>query len=186
LRIEQLSEQLLRILLDAEELAFFELNPHTLSAENPHDRKAVYAVLRHAQRKNSLPLEEKTLTVETFPSENGGCVLFVWMEEEKNMSTISAKKEEVCFLSFDSLDALGKCAIRLFEKNIGHSDLYRMKNRYYLKLSLSPDKLFSIRRLGSEYGIFHTGTPFFNAVLSEHGTLLCRSDAIVQIAKISC
>ncbi len=198
----RISDRKLKIMLTPKDMRHFELNLDTVGEDSAEMHRAFRLLLEEIKKQTGFETDDNHLTVQYFPSREGGCEMFI--------SSIAAAKDasaqeaianafegkalqrhpsettggfhrEYAY-RFEQLDHLLKVCQRLDRtdyKGIG-SAFRDHRNNWYLLLNISTDSPFTMPKeldFIAEYG--HMADPLFlKLYISEHGKTICRDNAI--------
>lgn len=206
----RISNRKLKLMLTPTDMSHFELNTDILGEDMVKTHHAFRLLLSELKTQIGFEADDRHISVQYFPSREGGCEMFIsnlqenesaggdsatMKTQDKNALQLRAlKKPNDCFwrdfaYRFDTLDDLLSVCKRLyFIGYISESAAYRDEHkRYYLFLSALSASPFSIPdEIGFivEYGSIENA-PALKLYIREHGTPICQSDAIAQLAKLS-
>ena len=207
----KISNTRLKIMLTASDMSHFALDIESFGTNGQDTYRAVRLLLDELRDQIGFQGDERHLSVQFFPSREGGCEMFISnlndRESEKGcdgdtmkpnhqnaLSLGLPKKQSNCFLRdfayrFETLDALLNVCQRLL--SIGYiceSSAFRDRSgHYYLFLSSLSSSPFSIPdEIGFivEYGCIENPTSA-RLYLREHGIPICKSEAILQLSVLA-
>jgi len=207
----RIGEEKLKIILTHEDLLSFEMEEADLDYTNTETKRMLWELLHQAKTAVGFFVDGHRVLVQLYPSKSGGCELFVTKlgalacdcpeapdpsEHSENKEddglyhfpkshTTTAKEGRLGAFCFETLDDLLCACRRLCQlRHKGKSYAYRSEDgHYYLFLDgLDATGYFSV----DEYSFLHEyGTAqavsATEAMLSEHGTLFCPSDAVTSL-----
>ena len=203
----RISESKLKIMLTPTDMCHFELNGEKLGEDTSRMRRAFRNLMNEVKKQIGFEADDSHLSVQYFPSREGGCEMFVTnlpptapitnLKEEHpltkgngSMFPISSKLgagfRRDCAYRFEELSSLLRVCKRLRDMGyIGDSAAFRdEKKQYYLLLTLLCPSPFSLPdELGFllEYGFWENPT-LLKLYISEHGSLLCTPDAVERLS----
>lgn len=206
----KISNTRLKIMLTASDMTHFALDTESFGTESQSTHKAVRLLLDKFRDQIGFQGDNSQLSVQFFPSREGGCEMFISnlqnqdakKDSEGNImrsspqSTTSIglqKKQNDCFLRefayrFDSLKKLLSVCQRLL--SIGYiceSSAFRdQSSNYYLFLSTLSSSPFSIPdEIGFivEYGSIECPTSV-KLYLREYGIPICQTEAILSLGRL--
>ena len=200
----------LKIMLTPADMSHFELPTEGFAENGDRSHHSVSLLLKELRERFGFEADEEGLSVQFFPSREGGCEMFISKPleekaEEREADTVKdAEKNALqphryrsksnCFkrdfaYRFESLEFLLSVCRRLLE--IGYicesTAFYDRQRNYYLLLSSLSASPFSIpEEIGfiTEYGSIQSpaGTRLY---LAEHGEAICLSDAVLQLSRLA-
>ena len=200
----------LKIMLTPADMSHFELRADGFAENGDQSGRSVSLLLKELRERFGFEADEAGLSVQFFPSRDGGCEMFISRSsdgkaEEREADTVKEAEKNAlqphryrskgsCFrrdfaYRFESLEGLLSVCRRLLE--IGYicesTAFYDRGHNYYLLLTSLSASPFSIpEELGfiTEYGSIQSpsGTRLF---LSEHGEAICLSDAVLQLSRLA-
>lgn len=207
----RIGEEKLKIILTHEDLLSFEMNEDDLDYANTETKRMLWNILHDAKSSVGFNADGHRVLVQLYPSKDGGCEMFVTRlgalscdcpPEPKE--TTENEKEEVCLhrsqkslsplpkngrlgaFCFACLDDLLSACRRLsLLPHRGRSSAYYSDDgQYYLLLDgLDATGYFSVDEFSflHEYGSA-TSPDTAQTMLSEHGVLLCPTDAVEKLS----
>ena len=201
----RISDRKLKIMLTPADMIQFEFNTERLGEDSEQMRRSFRLLMREVRRKIGFDMDDRKISVQYFPSREGGCEMFVSSlpgnaekkdhapANSKSALPVRAAQRQAGFrrdgaYRFDSLERLLRVCKRLRSVGyIGESAAFRdEKNRYYLllnTLSASPFSAPEELAFLTEYG--ESGNaPMLKIYLREHASLLCR-DAVEQLGALA-
>lgn len=189
LKIEQLDDKTVRILLTAEDMEHLDLTYDEMDYSNNITKRAVYLILQQIKAQTSLMLDEHRLFIEAFPDSNGGCILYLNLIE-KNTGP-RPQRERYSFdtpmvFGFETLDILTAVCNRLvreFSHLIVKTELYLYEREYRLLLYTYCKMEERILHLLREYGTYLGKGSVLCAFTKEHARPLLTENAIETIVQ---
>ena len=206
----RINNRKLKLMLTPTDMSHYELTADTIGEDIGKTHHAFRLLLSELKTKIGFDADDRHISVQYFPSREGGCEMFISNlqesdETENEPKTDQAKagralqirpsKKETQYFwrdfvyRFDTLDDLLSVCKRLY--SIGYiceSSAYRdEKNRYYLFLSMRAASPFSVPdEIGFviEYGSIENVSAIKIYIL-EHGSPICLQDAISQLSRLS-
>lgn len=206
----RISDQKLKIMLTPADMTQFQINTETLEDDSEQMHRAFRLLLREVRQRIDFDVEDKQLSVQYFPSREGGCEMFVScgtpcgqeQHAEKHRLPVPragtlpvrAKPLSGSFrregaYRFETLDRLLSVCKRLRAIGyIGESAAYRDEShRYYLLLTTLSSTPFTVpEELGFlvEYGEIENAS-VIRVYIREHGTPICAPDAVERLARLA-
>ena len=198
----RINDRKLKIMLTPDDMTQFEMNVDTLGEDSAETRKSFRLLMKEVRRQIGFEIADQKVSVQYFPSREGGCEMFVcstpYTPEEKKRALVKPapaglpakadrkrttyRRETVCRL--DHLDLLLAVCHRLRGIGFtGESSAYRDENgRYYLFLTVhapSPFRLPDELTFLTEYGKIQNFT-LSDLYVREHADRLSRN-AVEQL-----
>lgn len=204
----RISDRKLKIMLTPKDMRHFELNADTLGEDSAETHRAFRLLLEEIKQQTGFEADDNHLTIQYFPSREGGCEMFIShlpsvkdapLKEppatDRKERSVQLHPTELhntfrkeCAYRFERLDLLLNVCQRLVkigcrENSSAFCDDF---GQWYLVMNVSTDSPFAIpKALGFivEYG--QTENPaFLKLYIREHGKLICRDNAIRQLARL--
>ena len=185
---DALSRNTVKITLTKEDMSDYSLKSDSLRIRNAETKRALTRFLKRFRSESAIFPDKDIdrLFLEAFPSEDGGCVMYVstlGMEPLPPPDTDrgeSAVRTVMCVSG--QLDAVLRLCAGLVGK-ASSSALYRLEKCYCLVAAVSSDETGPAARLIREYGEYSDdATDIAYAV--EHGKALCGTDAVSVMSKL--
>lgn len=176
---DTLSKNTVKITLTCKDMRENSIRAEGLRTRSADSKRSLIGFLKKFQAESSLfaGRNAERLFLEAFPSEDGGCVLYV--------STLGCdvlpppdteRRQSVLMCSTDTLsDAAELC--RCIRRSVRGSALYRLDGRYCLILKVRPAAADTVSRYAEEFGAL-SDDPVDIASVTEHGTVICETDAV--------
>ncbi|MBQ9757434.1 MAG: adaptor protein MecA [Clostridia bacterium] len=202
MRIERLSENKIKIVVEAEDVRAWNVDLKNFTDHTPEAQNMFHHVLRLAERDLDFRVEKAQLMVETATADNNGFVLVVSkLENEKEFAEalVSAGKriKQVEFkirrrpgrqmlriFRFGDFEALCSGVREIFQEYIGESRLMKYQGEFFLELSPADTfGLFKMENTLSEFAEKVKDPVIFKGVLGEHGLLMIEKNAVECIAR---
>lgn len=186
MKIEILDRQTVKIVLsemDMEELA---ITYEEMDYSRPETRKLIMRLLNRVRDKTNMDFTGGKLFIEAFPSQEGGCILYLNLIEKPASKTATQGFSAPLIFQIGSLEELHKVCEKLFTRYhhlILKSSLYQSEQGYtlmlysYYKLD---EKLIAIVK---EHGDLLGKGNIQKCLVEEHQRLLVKDKAIETIAK---
>ena len=202
----RISDQKLKIMLTAVDMCHFELSGDHFLDNSETMHRTFRRLLDEIRKQTDFDADDRHISVQYFPSREGGCEMFISrLTEDSTMQNISQKKEsralEVrqrgkstggfrrdCAYRFSSLDRLLSVCKRLRDVGyIGESEAYwDSHGQYFLCITVQSPSPFSIP---DEWGFIVEYGTLENAALlkiyiKEHGGVICAASAVHRLAEL--
>lgn len=180
MKFDTLNRSTVKITLSEEDMREYSLYGKSLTKKNAETKRTLALFLKKAKLFRGFNTER--LFLEAFPSEKGGCVLYVSGLDE----TTESRKQDISPLlcTVDGLDSFVKlCAgvYRFFDAE--YSSAYAENGRYSLIVFAAAKQLPLVKRVMSEYGEVISDTrEIFR--LYEHAISVCPSGAARTFAML--
>lgn len=202
----RISDQKLKIMLTAMDMCHYELNKDHFFDNTETMHQTFKRLLEEIKKQTDFDADDRHISVQYFPSREGGCEMFISrLTEDPPMQNTAPKKESRalelrqkakstggfrrdCAYRFSSLHALLAVCRRLRDVGyIGNSEAYRDENGYYfLCITLQSPSPFSIPDEWSfivEYGAPENAA-MLKIYIQEHGSILCSASAVHRLAEL--
>jgi negative regulator of genetic competence, sporulation and motility len=202
----RISDRKLKIMLTPTDMRHFEFNIDTFGEDSAQMHHSFRLLLDEIKQKIGFEADDNRLSVQYFPSREGGCEMFIshlplhtdGEDEEEHISCVKlrgrlppAKRgtfHRECAYRFPSLSALLAVCGRLCSIGyIGASSAHRDESGcYYLLVSIFSATPFSTPEELSfiiEYGQIEN-TNLLKLYLREHGTTVCAENAVHQLGQL--
>lgn len=206
----RISNRKLKLMLTPTDMSHFDLDTDVLGEDISKTHHAFHLLLSELKTKIGFDADDRHISVQYFPSREGGCEMFISnlqetddvggddmtmkTQDKSSLPLRALKKPTDCFwrdfaYRFEALDDLLSVCKRLHQIGyICESSAHRdERKRYYLFLSALSASPFSIPdEIGFivEYGSLENASTL-KIYIREHGTAICPVDAISQLAKLS-
>jgi len=208
LELIRISDQKVKIMLTATDMCHFELNNDHFFENGQAMQQNFRRLLDEIKKQIDFDTDDRHISVQYFPSREGGCEMFIscLAPKEDSLFGVPAKAEfralelkkkpsgagnfrRDCAYRFDTLDALLLACRRLRDVGyIGDSEAYLDKyDRYFLCISVSSSSPFSLPEEWSfitEYGTVENAA-MLKLYIKEHGTVLCSAAAVHRLAELA-
>ena len=182
-----INDSKLKIILERQELAEWDISADELDYANPAARQVFEGLLGYAKKELGFDTAGHKVLLQLFPSKDGGCELFVTRlgpsTEQRSPRTEKEKRNiEKKAYSFDKLSHLLAVCKRLSSmKYCGSSSAwFDESGKWFLLLSVEEDTDFNFI---SEYGEVESPSAL-ELYLCEYGTAVRREDAAIVLGKI--
>ena len=207
----RISDRKLKIMLTPMDMCHFELNPNNFGEDSAQMHRAFRLLLSEVRRQTDFDADDNRISVQYFPSREGGCEMFICNlqrdgdscgEKEEQAMPISKPCTELrpykkhngsfrrdCAYRFYQLAHLLSVCKRLQGSDcIGDSSVYRDENGdYFLFLSVfssSPYATPEEIEFVVEYGSIENA-PRLRLYIREHASLICSANAVSQLAALA-
>ncbi len=203
----RISDKKLKIMLTAMDMCHFELNADHFLDNSQTMHKTLCRLLDEIKKQTDFDADDRHISVQYFPSREGGCEMFISRLTSEEPSAIGStpKKESRalelrkkvsagsfrrdCAYRFSNLDALLAVCKRLRDVGyIGDSEAYLDHyNRYFLCFTVCSSSPFSMPEEWSfitEYGAIENAA-MLKLYIKEHGTVLCSASAVHRLAELA-
>ena len=200
----RISDSKLKIMLTPVDMCQFELNTDDFCGDSEQMHRSFRLLLDEVKRQSGFEADDHRISVQYFPSREGGCEMFISnLSGERDRATCAltpaqgmqpATRTRGSFCRsfayrFEGLDELLSVCRRLLPMDyISASSAWRDDaGRYYLFLSTfaaspfaTPEELYFV----VEYGSVENAAQL-RLYLSEHGTVVCAEDAVGTLGAIA-
>ena len=197
----RISDRKLKIMLTPTDMRHFELNPDTFGEDSKGMHRSFRLLLEEVRRQTGFDADDRQISVQYFPSREGGCEMFISRLNEmcdgecpspiatqslqiRKPSIRNAFHREGAY-RFSSLSQLLSVCKRLSQIGyIGSNSAYcDASDNYYLLLSILAESPFSTPEelaFITEYGTIEN-TSLLKIYLKEHGSVICNENAVYQL-----
>ena len=208
----RISEQKLKIMLTPTDMCHFDLDADSFAFNNEHARDSFRRLLDELQDRIGFVVDDRRISVQYFPSRNGGCEMFISTAapearaEDRSADSPSLSKNARALqvhqgkrsvgsfrrddaYRFDTLGALLSVCKRLLSIGyIGESFAYRdTEKHYYLLLSMRSSSPFTVPEEMAfivEYGQIENPS-MLRLYVKEHAELIAAPDAVHRLAPLA-
>lgn len=200
----RISDRKLKIMLTPSDMSQFEMNADRLGEDSEQMRRSFRLLMREVRRKIAFDLDDRRISVQYFPSREGGCEMFVSSsppqeDRKRALQTVAQPplpvrtqkpmqvfhREAACRLR--DMETLLRVCVRLQAVRFqGESSAYRDAQGGYLLLLRvrSPSPFLAPREFSflSEYGEIRN-TVYLRLYIREHAELIC-DRAVEQLSAL--
>ena len=159
----------LNVYITDRELAERHIDLHTLFSDGTAFQTALKKMLAEIDGTEDFPLKNTPLEIELFPIAEGDLLVSLYRGKENELQAIFS----------DSEDVIACC--KLLHPFRGQSSLYFYGDKYYL--CLKTDQNAAIDCLLREFADKIVALPIDQAVLSEHGNVICAENCVNLFTK---
>ena len=184
---DALSRNTVKITLTKKDMNDYSLRSDSLRVRNAETKRTLTRFLKRFRSESAIFPDKDIdrLFLEAFPSEDGGCVMYVSTLGMEPLPPLEASEPSVrtVMCVTGHLDAV----LRLCAGLVGRvcaSSLYRLEKSYCLVAVIPSGEADVTARLIREYGEFSDDATDI-AYAAEHGKALCRTDAAAVMAKLA-
>ena len=181
---DTLSRNTVKIVLTQSDMDRYSIERESLRARNAESKRSLTRFLKKFQSESSLFKGQKPerLFLEAFPSDDGGCVLYVSTLGTGVLPPETGDNTETVMCTVGSFgDAAHFC--RCISGRAGHSALYRLGAAYCVIFGADTGTMCDICRIAEEFGEM-TDEPSDIAYVTEYGAEICANGAAELIAKL--
>ena len=176
----------LKITLNSEEIYEYKIIGIIIDYESPQNESALLNLLAIATLKTGFSPKTDELSIEIYPSNDGGCVIYFIPEQSEKIYTVKPQKNQRKQLTtayyFDSSEEMILAIQRLFLndklKKI-KSDLYLYFDKYIIIFFPNESEKNDISIL-IEYG-YKIAERSLVSIILEHGTQIVQNNAVNRI-----
>ncbi len=203
MKIERLSENKIRIIIDASDIRAWNVDLKNFIDNTPEAQDMFCYALKQAERDVDFYRGKSQLMVETLPLDDNGFVMMVSkLENERDVVEALAKAGKrikqteikirrrprahllLRIFKFDDFESLCDGVKEIFEAYIGESRLIKYQSAFYLEMVPSDALgLFEFENILSEFSTKMLEPLALQGVLNEHGLVLMKEKAISIIAE---
>lgn len=206
----RISDRKLKIMLTPLDMCHFELNPEHFGEDSAQMHRSFRLLLSEVRRQTDFDADDSHLSVQYFPSREGGCEMFICNlqdgEREGKQSELGIVSSKPCTELRPYKKRSGsfqrECAYRLIgldhllsvcRRLVGHfcildSSVYRDEGGdYFLFLTVlskspytTPDEIDFISEYGTPENAAH-----LKLYIREHASVICPNDAIAKLSALA-
>ncbi len=181
MEIKKMSENKLRVCLSSLELFSYGLCYDDLTSRGESTREMLLSLLDTARERHNIDTTGKKLSVETYPEQDGGCIVyFNFIGKPEKVST-ALSPVLVVFETLEELVLVTKEVIMTKLPLILQSSLYTQNGAYLLLLTPGCALSNLVKTLSGELLLQVYNDKFIPTYLLENGELLIESNAIAHI-----
>ncbi len=181
MEIKKLSESKLRVALSSLELFSYGLCYDDLTSRGETTRDMLLSLLQTARLRHNIDTTGKKLTVETYPEEDGGCVVYFNFTGNIRRTTTLQNPILVVFENYEELVLITKEIIMPKLPLIISSSLYKQNGQYLLLITPGCSLAKLIKTLSGELSLQVFSDSFIETYLLENGEVVLADDAITNI-----
>jgi len=185
LTIEIISTNTVKITLSEGDMLDYDINYERLDRKNPETKRLLIELLEAVRDEKNIDLCSEKLYVEAFPQNNGGCLLYISILNDRLKPKVELYSELICEIS-DLNNLLPLCS-RIF-KGFSHiirtSELYFDGKIYRLIINTLPKTDKKICNLLNEYGNLIGKGEIIGASTREHFDTIIEKDAIEKLSTL--
>ena len=182
---DALSRNTVKITLTGKDMKDYAIRSESLRARTAESKRSLTSFLKKFQSESSLFPDHSAerLFLEAFPSEDGGCVLYVsTLGTDVLPPPENERKSAPLMCRTDDLGSAARLC-RSLTGLVRSSCLYRLGSSYCLIIKVSAQKSGLASHILSEYGGI-SDDPTDIACVTEHGTPICRSGAVNRLSAL--
>ncbi len=176
MKLQLLDKNRLKVILEKEDLSYYDLTFATIDCKDKHTKEVFYSVIEQAKIQTGFNPKDRRLLIEAYPEEDGNILLyFTKIVPEKAESTELVYEFSQIDDILDSFKIFKKSHIRTFDFNI-----YKLKDKYFLSFIADTDDNALLSLLLLELNEYGTHNESFNkkSYLNEYATLICKNFTI--------
>lgn len=202
MRIERVSENKIKIEIDAGDIRAWNVDIKNFTDNTPEAQDMFWYALKQAERDVDFKVGKSQLMVETMPSSDNGFTMMVSkINDEREIAEaliksgkrikqtefkIQRRKKSTSLLRifrFDDFESLCDGVCEIYELYIGESRLSKYQGSFYLELKPRDSfGLFELENQLSEFAEKITNPLVLQGVLNEHGLIMMKENAVSLIA----
>lgn len=175
---DALSRNTVKITLTSKDMKDYAIKSESLRSRTAESKRSLTCFLKRFQSESSLFPDHKPerLFLEAFPSDDGGCIMYVSTLGTDVLPSDCSRKTSVLMCSTETLaSAISLCG--LLSGKVRSSSLYKLDTDYCLIIKVSSGDTECITRAGGEYGEV-SDDPVDIAFVREHGSPVCAAGAV--------
>lgn len=197
MKIEKLTDNKIRVIINSDELGLNHANVHHIMAKAIETQEIFSDILKKAEKEVAFYTDGCKLLIEAFSSFDDVIVFTITKylpEKNSKKKKLIAKRKHfdsssgqlIC--SFENFDTFCECCHAIntlhklnFKKLAKNTILYLWKDTYYLvlkQLDTQQDSIDLLYAILSEFGKFPSSSNHFECKLLEHGKVMIKKNAI--------
>lgn len=184
--IEVISTNTVKITLTELDMLDYDINYERLDRKNPETKRLLIELLEAVREEKNIDLCSEKLYVEAFPQNDGGCLLYISILNDRLKPKIELYSELVC--EIEDLTHLIAVSARIY-KGCSHlvrsSELYFNGKKYRLIINTFPKADTKISSLLNEYGNQTGKGELLSASTREHFKPILEKEAIEKLSALS-
>ncbi len=198
MKIERLSENKIKIVIDASDIRAWNVDLKNFTDNTPEAQDMFWHALKQAERDVNFLVGKAQLMVETLPlADNGFVMLVSKLENERDvveaLERTGKRLKQTEFkirrrskahsllriFRFEDFDSLCDGVREIFAAYVGESRLFKYQGEFFLEL-MPRDSfgLFELENILSEFARKETNPLILQGVLGEHGLCLMKENAL--------
>ncbi len=181
MEIKKLSDNKLRICLSSLELFSYGLCYDDLTSRGENTREMLISLLQTARLRHNIDTTGKKLTVETYPEEDGGCVVYFNFSGKPEKIITNQSPILIVFENTEDLALVTKEIILPKLSLILSSSLYKQNGQYLLLITPGCALCKLIETLSGEFSLQVFSDDFIETYLLENGEAIILNDAVIYI-----
>lgn len=183
--IEQLSGVRIVITLSEKDMELFSLEYDNICFEDETFQKVLKRLIKLAQERITIPMQNKTLFIEAL-ERLGGCVLLITIlpRDKTGAKRYRLKQSSGSIMfSFENSDDLTDCMVQLYKNGFRllRGEVFNTSNEYNLIINPSNSRSHQVLSVLSEYSAKQTESKIKIAAVREHGTSLAAGFPVMKI-----
>ena len=184
--IEVISTNTVKITLTEVDMLDYDINYERLDRKNPETKRLLIELLEAVREEKNIDLCSEKLYVEAFPQNDGGCLLYISILNDRLKPKIELYSELVCEIDdLDSVIALCSRVYQSYSHLIRSSELYFNGKKYRLIINTFPKVDNKINNLLNEYGNETGKGELLSASTREHFEPILEKEAIERLSALS-
>ena len=175
---DALSRNTVKITLTSKDMKDYSIKSESLRSRSAESKRSLTCFLKKFQSESALFPGHKAerLFLEAFPSDDGGCVMYVSTLGSDILPQEPVKKPLSLMCRLTSLDDAARLCLCVKGK-VRTSSLYRLDGGYCLIFGVSGDSTPAVSHIIEEYGELSDDATDI-AYAAEHGAVICRANAV--------
>ena len=183
--IEVISSNTVKITLTEVDMLDYDINYERLDRKNPETKRLLIELLEAVREEKNIDLCSEKLYVEAFPQNDGGCLLYISILNDRLKTKPELYSELVC--EIEELSSTIALSVRIY-KNYSHlirsSELYFNGEVYRLIVNTFPKADNKLTNLLNEFGSVTGKGETLCASTREHFQTILASDAIEKLSTL--
>ena len=185
MNIEIISNNTVKITLSEVDMLDYDINYERLDKKNPETKRLLIELLEAVRDEKNIDLSSEKLYVEAFPQNDGGCLLYISILNDKLKPKMEIYTELVCEINdLNNLISLSSKIFKSYSHLIRGSELYFNENNYRLIINTFPKADSKLCIILSEYGCLIGKGEIISSSTKEHFDLLIDKDAIEKLSTL--
>ena len=205
MKIEKLTDNKIRIIVNLEDLEKKNINLHSLMSNSIESQSLLVDILEEAEKEVGFSTNGCRISIEAFASSDGHFIFTITKSAAEAEKVIPKKKKvsikrketnidfERAIYKFSTFDEFCNCCSHINNTNFSdlkglakNNSLYLYDDTYYLVISdinLNFTNLKGFYAIISEFATLVTHNTSFESKLNEHGKIIMKSNAIKRCIK---
>ncbi len=164
----------------------YDINYERLDRKNPETKRLLIELLEAVRDEKNIDLSSEKLYVEAFPQNDGGCLLYISVLNDKLKPKIELYSEIVCEIS-DICELLPLCSklYKSYSHLLRSSELFFNEKTYRLIINTFSKSDIKLSTFLSEYGNLIGKGEVISASTREHFINIIDKDAVEKLSSLA-